>query len=110
VFEAAQKACARYQPEQRRLNLSPAQVAERRDRVLKFAKCMREHGIDVPSPETSSSGAVRVRIAGTLNPESPKFQAAQRACQSLFPFKKGPRGPSTQTSGGGPGAAVGIGP
>jgi hypothetical protein len=108
-FEAAQKACARYRPGGPRVKLSPAQEAEQRDQVFRFAKCMREHGIDVGTPETSG-GAVRIHIQGQLDPESPKFQSAQRACQGLNP--KGPL-PGTAThsgSGGHEGATLGIGP
>lgn len=109
-FEAAQKACARYQPAPQKLNLTPAQEAEQRDQVLRFAKCMREHGINVPSPETKG-GRVRIHIEGNINPESPRFQAAQQACASLLPKLKGAtRGPGVQSSSGGSGASVGVGP
>jgi hypothetical protein len=108
AFEAAQKACAKYQPHGPNENLSPAQEAERRDRVLRFARCMRAHGINVPDPEVKGGG-VRIHIEGNLNPESPRFQAAQRACQSLLPGLKRNSGPSTQSSTGG-GQSAGTGP
>lgn len=110
AFEAAQKACARYRPAGRKVKLSPAQEAELRDRVLRFARCMREHGIEIPNPETGA-GDVRIHIQGNLDPESPKFQAAQRACQSFMPAPKGAPGPGFQSSGGtgSSGASLGIG-
>jgi hypothetical protein len=108
AFEAAQKACARFKPEAKHVNLSPQEKVEHEEQVQKFAKCMREHGIKV---ETSSSqGAVRIRIqshpgeSGAPNPESPGFQAAQSACQKLLPFKPGQ---SERTGAGG--AAAGPG-
>ncbi|ETK35540.1 hypothetical protein [Microbispora sp. ATCC PTA-5024] len=58
----------------------------RLDQALKFAQCMREHGIDVPDP--TSDGMIQVKIkAGT--PES-KVKAAQEACQEFAPGKGAP--------------------
>jgi hypothetical protein len=55
------------------------------DRALAFARCMREHGVNMPDPDFSSGGAVRIEIGGEgMNPESPTFQEAQKACGSLF--------------------------
>jgi hypothetical protein len=110
AFEAAQKACARYRPEPKKLNLSPQ--VEREEAVEKFAKCMREHGIKVEA--STQGGGIQIRIhsgkgeAGAPNPESPGFQQAQTACQKLLPgppgggpgFKGGPP-PKTGKSGEG---------
>jgi hypothetical protein len=125
TMEAAQNACKRFQPTGGPANLSPQQKVEREEAVQKFAKCMREHGIKV---ETSTAGgAVKVGIHGGPgasgpNPESPAFQAAQKACQGLLPFKGGPGGrvqdspaaggPATSKSGpgsSGSGAGLSIG-
>jgi hypothetical protein len=95
VMNAAQNACKRYQPSAGKENLTPQEKVAREEAVQKFAKCMREHGIKV---ETSTAGgAVKVGIHGGPgasgpNPESPAFQAAQKACQGLLPFKGGPGG------------------
>jgi hypothetical protein len=110
-LEAAQQACAKYRPLGAKENLSPAERAQRQDQVLKFARCMREHGIEVPNPSTT--GGLGIQLRG-VNPESPKFQSAQKACQSILPFPRGSRGggPSTSTQGGagaGPSTSVGIG-
>jgi hypothetical protein len=106
AMEAAQNACKRYRPMGGPANLSPQQKVEREEAVQKFAKCMREHGIKV---ETSTAGgAVKIGIhggpgAGGPNPESPAFQAAQKACQGLLPFKGGPGGRVQDSpAGGGP--------
>jgi hypothetical protein len=103
-MEAAQKACKKYQPEPQKLNLSPQEKVERAEAVEKFAKCMREHGIEVHA--SSSEGRVSIQIHGKPgagpNPESPAFQKAQSSCQKLLPFKgKGPAGGplSKQTHG-----------
>lgn len=51
------------------------------DKMLKFAQCMREHGIYMPDP--SSDGRVEINIpAGT--PES-KVKEAQQACKEFAP-------------------------
>jgi hypothetical protein len=89
-MEAAQKACKKYQPEPQKLNLSPQEKVEHAEAVEKFAKCMREHGIEVHA--SSSEGRVSIRIngkpgGGGPNPESPAFQKAQQSCQALLPFK-----------------------
>jgi hypothetical protein len=93
-MEAAQKACKKYQPEPQKLNLSPQEKVARAEAVEKFAKCMREHGIEVHA--SSSEGHVSIQIHGNRggggpNPESPGFQKAQSSCQRLLPFK-GPHG------------------
>jgi hypothetical protein len=95
-MEAAQKACKKYRPAPQKLNLSPQEKVERAEAVEKFAKCMREHGVEVHA--SSSEGRISVQIHGGPgsgpNPESPAFQKAQQSCQGLLPFKKGQRPPS----------------
>lgn len=87
--EAAQKACHRYQPEQKAVNLSPQQKVEHEEAVQKFAKCMREHGIKVEASAQGGGFAVRIHAhpgaEGAPNPESPAFQSAQKDCQRLLP-------------------------
>jgi hypothetical protein len=114
--EAAQKACQRYQPKPRKVNLSPQEKVEHEEAVQKFAKCMREHGIKVEA--SAQGGGVSIRIhahpgsEGAPNPESPAFQSAQQACQKLLQFKGGgprPGGPpSTSKSGSTSGQAGGL--
>jgi hypothetical protein len=100
-MEAAEKACKKYQPAPQKLNLSPQEKVERAEAVEKFAKCMREHGIEVHA--SSSEGRVSIQIHGKPgagpNPESPAFQKAQSSCQGLLPFKKsfGGSGPPKQS-------------
>ena len=103
-MEAAQNACKKYQPEPQKLNLSPQEKVERAEAVEKFAKCMREHGIEVHA--SSSEGRVSIQIhgkpgSGGPNPESPAFQKAQSSCQKLLPFK----GPPGGKHAGGPGGS-----
>jgi hypothetical protein len=118
-FEAAQKACQRYQPKPQKVNLSPQEKVEHEEEVQKFAKCMREHGIKVEV--STQGGGVQIGIhahpgaEGAPNPESPGFQSAQQACQKLLPLKGGGPGGSRSTdksgnkSGEGSGLALSSG-
>lgn len=74
---------------------SPAEQAKMLDQALKFARCMRAHGVDVPDPRPSGGG-IQIGGAGktSLNPRSPAFQRAQQACQALIPIGKRDGGPS----------------
>jgi hypothetical protein len=87
VFERANAACRKYM-EAVAPKLSPAQQAELRDQALKFAQCMRRHGVDMPDPEVGKGG-FRVTIRGgqrsSVNPESPAFKDAQEACKAFQP-------------------------
>jgi hypothetical protein len=67
--------------------------------ALDFARCMRQHGIDIPDP--GPGGGIQVNGGlNTVKPDDPKFKAAQQACQKLLPNAgKGQGGLST--SGGG---------
>ena len=48
--------------------------------MLDFARCMREHGIDMPDP--GEGGLIsRVGADGELDPRSEEFQEAQEACR-----------------------------
>jgi hypothetical protein len=117
TMEAAQNACKHFQPAQQ-THLSPQEKVAREEEVMKFASCMRAHGVNVHA--STSGGGVQIRIQGNAgsggpNPESPSFQAAQNACQGLLPSKGsgGVRGgPSTGTAGAGkgaPGAGLSLG-
>jgi hypothetical protein len=106
TMEAAQRACQRYQAAEQQ-NLTPQQKVEREEAVLKFAKCMREHGINLPNPSTSGGGIKIQRDPGPgagVNPASPAFEAAQKACQGLLPKFKG-GGPHLGSAKGGAGGA-----
>jgi hypothetical protein len=57
--------------------------AKRLPTLVKFAQCMRGHGVtDFPDPGQNSPAGAK----GTgLNPDSPVFQAAFKTCQSVLP-------------------------
>jgi hypothetical protein len=53
--------------------------------ALAFSHCMHSHG--VPNfPDPNSSGQIPKRQIIALDPSSPQFQAAQRACAKLWPY------------------------
>jgi len=91
AFQTAQQACQKELPGGGQP--SPQQAAKAQQQMLKFSACMRAHGLpDFPDP-TVSGGRVGLRITGgpgsDLDPNSPTFQAAQKACQSDMPGKLG---------------------
>ena len=70
-----------------------------RHSALAFSRCMRAHGIsDFPDPSSQGGIALSPKPGGDLDPNNPRFQAANRACQHDMPGKGGSF--STNTSGG----------
>jgi hypothetical protein len=89
-FVAAQNACKALQPGGGPGGtVSAAQQAN----ALKYSACMRQNGVpSFPDPVFSNGGA-QLKITN-IDPNSPQFVAAQKACQSLQPF-----GGQTDSSG-----------
>jgi hypothetical protein len=98
-FDAASKAALGSRP----VNVDPAKLA-------KFSQCMRAHGVpDFPDPGTNGgivihgdtggatgpAGSSASGPPGDLNPNSPAFQKAQKACGGLI------GGPKLSTSAAG---------
>ena len=72
-------------------NASPS-ASDREAQLLKFAQCMRDHGVDIPDPTTDSNGNLRIERprndTGTGPPtqaERTKDRAARQACQKDLP-------------------------
>jgi hypothetical protein len=82
-FRAAMEKCRKHLRFGGGERLTPAQQAKARDAFLKFARCMRANGVNVPDPKPGG-GAGFVMRAGSrgINPDSPKFRAAQQKCRS----------------------------
>jgi hypothetical protein len=99
AFQAAMKACQSKMP---KAQLPPGGLASIRAASLKFAECMRSHGVpNFPDPQIQSGpgGGVGVKVGGPgsgIQPNSPAFQSAQKACGSLF----GGAGPKLAAPGG----------
>jgi hypothetical protein len=54
------------------------------DQALQFSKCMRAHGV-THFPDPGSGGGIQIAPGSGLNPRSPAFQAAQKACRRTLP-------------------------
>jgi hypothetical protein len=107
---AADKVCHHFMAAAAPNGQGPAMSAEDQDKILAFAKCMREHGIDMPDPDFSGGGFTIQAGSGDTNTSSngskgplddPKFKAANDACSSLLPGKMGQPGFNSD-SGNGP--------
>ena len=101
LFKAANSACKPLLPPQKAL--SPAQQAAARAQALKYARCMRAHGIsDFPDPNSQGNFQIQASAGSGLDPNNPRFQAANKACEHDLPG--GGKGGSFGTNtGGGPG-------
>jgi hypothetical protein len=109
AVEAGQKACQKFL-KQAEDSISPAEKAKRRAAVLKFAQCMRQHGVDVPDPD-ENGGIKLTSRAGSA--ESKTQEKASTACASTM-GEDGPKlGPPPGGSGapaGGAGGSVSVAP
>jgi hypothetical protein len=84
-FEAARKACGSPFGAAGAPELSEEDRQAMQEAMLEFARCMREHGIDMPDPTFSGSGGGIMRVfRGSLDPDSPKFREAEKACQPIL--------------------------
>jgi hypothetical protein len=76
--------------------LNAAQEQHTLSQLVKYAQCMRAHGVpNFPDPQTTNGGigvpgGFTFDTAGrNLDQKSPQYQAAARACQSLATHAKG---------------------
>jgi hypothetical protein len=90
-FKAADQACKQYAPnggEPPKLN------PQQQQQLLAHARCMRRHGINLPDPKPDG----RVDAPG-IDPDDPRFEEAEQACQQYAPtggggrVDSGPQGP-----------------
>ncbi len=93
-FKAAQEACKQHLPNG---GEPPEPDPERLAKMREYAQCMRENGLpDFPDP--NEDGGIQFGGDG-LDPESPEFQAADKACEDVRPGEPGGR--STKRDGEG---------
>ncbi|MFG1703147.1 hypothetical protein ACFLIM_08135 [Nonomuraea sp. M3C6] len=89
--EKAHKACQPIMDSVVRDQTPPSQ--QDFDQMVKFAQCMRQHGVDMPDPKPGEG--LRIQMRGG---SKEKLEAAQQACEQYQPgFAKGRK----ITSGGG---------
>jgi hypothetical protein len=85
VISAAQSACQSLAPSG--LQISSGQKQQVSAAGLKFAKCMRSHGVpNFPDPPAGGE----ISLPKGVSPSSPSIQNAERACQSLMPQQGNP--------------------
>jgi hypothetical protein len=81
TVKAAREACKAFDPNVGGAApppIDPTQLAQMRD----YAKCMREHGVDMPDPDPGANGGGNVL---NTNPNDPVFKAAGEACKDKVP-------------------------
>ncbi|HEX4226159.1 MAG TPA: hypothetical protein VHZ97_27590 [Pseudonocardiaceae bacterium] len=63
--------------------------AAEQDAMVKFAQCMRQHGINMPDPTPSAGGRGAIQALPGVSANDPaamqKMQAASTACDKLLP-------------------------
>lgn len=101
-FQSAQTACQKLMP--RGQAPSPAQQARMQAQALKFSSCMRSHGEpNFPDPSFSNGGvSLSINVKSGIDPRSPQFQNAQKACQKNLPGVVTRTGSVSAVKGSGP--------
>jgi hypothetical protein len=79
----ALQACRDLLPDRVRDTLNDPEV---QDQLREFAKCMREHGIDIPDPDPNGGFGGDI---GKIDRDSPAFQKAAKACEDKLPQAAG---------------------
>ncbi|MGC5566896.1 hypothetical protein ACPYPG_29100 [Streptomyces sp. FR-108] len=78
--EKAFKACKDKAPNGGR----PQEVSQAdKDNALKFAKCMRDNGVNMPDPQFNKGGASRAMPMPKTDADKKKFEKALKACEGL---------------------------
>lgn len=79
TFKAADAACKSLRP-------TGKQPAGLKDANLKYATCMRSHGVtDFPDPAPDGSLQLKTEPGGDLDPNNPTFKSADQACKKYLP-------------------------
>ncbi|HEV3187784.1 MAG TPA: hypothetical protein VGZ04_07025 [Acidimicrobiales bacterium] len=81
-FQSANNKCQHFLPNGGG-GRSQAEIAYEKALGLKFAECVRRHGVPLPDPD--SSGRIPDPATLGINQGSPKFQAANNACAKYRP-------------------------
>ena len=98
-MEKAEGACRKHLEDIEAPELTEEQQKEFQEAALAHARCMREHGIDIPDPTFDEDGRAEIRIRREArrtgpDPDEPKWKAAEEACRDKLPFGGEP--PSTE--------------
>ena len=80
---AASEKCAKHLEQGGGEAPDPARQAKFQDAFVKYARCMRAAGVDVPDPKPGDGGMVfRAGDPNAPDPQSPKFKTADQQCHS----------------------------
>jgi hypothetical protein len=82
-FDEAQEACGHILDAMKTGALTEEQQAEQREAALEFARCMREHGVDVPDPQFQDGGGTTQLIPEGAK-DDPDLEEAKRACVRIL--------------------------
>jgi ABC-type glycerol-3-phosphate transport system substrate-binding protein len=113
-MKSAQSACQKYMQIGGGETIDPAKRAKLQEAALNYARCMRGQGVDMPDPKLAGNGGLTFQAgpgssgpkssnstgpSGGLgvNPDSPKFKAADKECSHFLGDRPG-AGPSTETA------------
>ena len=78
AFRTAMQACKHLLPNG---GTPPPVSASQRKQAIAAAQCMRTHGVpNFPDPVFPAHGGIGTRIGAGINPQSPAFQKAAKAC------------------------------
>lgn len=88
--------------------LTDEERTEMRDAALKFARCMRANGIDMPDPQVGGGpgGGAGMLLRRGAEADTPAFRKAMEACEDELPLRRrfggagGGEGGSTETAAG----------
>jgi hypothetical protein len=85
-FNSAQQACRKLLPSGGPGSSAASPLsAQEQSQVLKFAVCIRSHGVpNLPDPTFSGGG---VHLPESVDTHTPTFKSAEQACQSLIPAR-----------------------
>jgi hypothetical protein len=93
-FKAAEEACKQYAPSGAPDKPDP----QAQQQMLAYARCMRQHGINIADPKPGEG--INVDGDKGVNPEDPKFKAADQACQQYQPKGSGEKQEQFNPAGG----------
>lgn len=79
-------------------------AAQEQDQLLAYARCMREHGIDMKDPQNGEPASVVVEAGAGPNEATATFEAADKACAYLLPGKPGSSPSAGSSASAGPSA------
>jgi hypothetical protein len=76
-LKAAEQACNQYLPNG---GQPPKASPQQQQQMLAYARCMRQHGINLPDPKITAEGILQGELPRGLDPDDPRVQAAEHAC------------------------------